>query len=59
MEATTVVSDYKDFGGILGASRIVQSVMGMDQIITINTVEYETVDLAVFELPDEIKAMMK
>jgi hypothetical protein len=59
MEATTVVSDYKDFGGILGASRIVQSVMGMDQIITINTIEYETVDLAVFELPDEIKAMMK
>jgi hypothetical protein len=59
MEATTVVSDYKDFGGVLGASRIVQSVMGMDQIITITTVEYETVDLAVFELPDEIKAMMK
>ena len=59
MEATTVVSDYKDLGGVLGATRIVQSVMGMDQIITISAVEYQTVDLTVFEIPAEIKAMMK
>jgi len=59
MEATTVVSDYKDLGGILAATRIVQSVMGMEQIITFSTVEYDTVDLTVFEIPAEIKAMMK
>jgi len=59
IETTSVLSDYKDFGGILGASRTVQSMMGMDQIITVNTVEYDTVDSTVFELPSEIKAMMR
>jgi hypothetical protein len=59
IETTSVVSDYKDFGGILGATRTVQTMMGMEQIIMVNTVEYDNVDLAVFELPNDIKAMMK
>ena len=59
IEATTVVSDYQDFGGILAPTRTVQSMMGMEQIISVTTVEYDTVDPAVFELPDEIKAMMQ
>lgn len=59
MESTTVLSDYKDFGGILSAGKMVQTVMGMDQVITINEVEYDTVDPTVFELPAEIKAMIE
>jgi hypothetical protein len=30
----------------------------MEQIISVTTVEYDTVDPAVFELPDDIKAML-
>jgi hypothetical protein len=58
IEATTVVSDYQHFGGILAPTRTVQSMMGMEQIISVTTVEYDTVDPAVFELPDDIKAML-
>jgi len=59
METTTVLSDYKDFGGILTPWRIVQRVMGMEQIMTITAIDYDAVDPAVFALPDEIKALVK
>jgi hypothetical protein len=59
METTTVLSDYKDFGGILAPSRMVQRVMGMEQIITVTAIDYDAVDPAVFALPDEITALLK
>lgn len=58
METTTVVSDYQDFGGILVPTMTVQETMGMEQVITVTSVEFDTVDPAVFALPAEIAAMV-
>lgn len=58
VEATTILSDYQDFGGIQVPSRTVQRMMGMEQVITVTTVEFDTVDPAIFALPDEIAALI-
>ncbi len=59
MEATTVLSEFKDFGGIMVPTRTVQTTMGMDQIITVTDVEFDVVDPSVFVLPKEIQALVK
>jgi len=58
MESTSVISDYRDFGGILTPTSIVQTTMGQDQVLTIESVEFDMVDESVFELPNEIKTMV-
>jgi hypothetical protein len=58
METTTVVAEYQDFGGILVPARTVQETMGMEQVITVTAVEFDTVDPEVFTLPAEIAAMV-
>jgi len=56
---TTVESDYKRFGKLMQATTIKQTVMGLQQVITITTVEYDKVDPSVFEPPAAIKAIVK
>lgn len=58
VEAVTVLQDYRDFGGIMLPTRVVQRVMGMEQIMTTDSVAYDAVDPAVFALPDEIKTLL-
>ena len=59
MEATNVVSEYQDIDGQKIAMKMKQSMMGMDQIITIKKAEFVPVDPTVFEVPKEIKALVK
>jgi hypothetical protein len=59
VEATTVLSDFEDFGGILIPTTTVLTTMGVDQIITVTAVEFDTVDPSVFGLPKEIQALVK
>jgi hypothetical protein len=54
---TTVISDYKEFGDLLVATKTVQQMMGMEQIFTVSGIEDVDPDPAMFELPAEIKAM--
>jgi len=56
---TTVMNEYKSFGGLRLATRWVQRSMGVEQTITITNVEFDGVDPAVFALPDRIKALVK
>lgn len=56
---TTVMTEYKTFGGLRLATRWVQRSMGVEQTITITNVEFDGVDPAVFALPDRIKALVK
>lgn len=56
---TTVLSDYKEFGGVLSPSKSVQRVMGMEQVITILEVTDMQRDEALFAIPDEIRALME
>lgn len=57
--ATMTMTDYKDFGGVLLASKVRQEAMGMEQVFTFTTVSYEPIDPSVFALPAEIQALVK
>ena len=57
--ATQIHSDYKKFGGLLVPTTIKQSAMGVQQIVTLTAVEFDSVDPKVFELPAPIKALLK
>jgi hypothetical protein len=57
--ATTVESDYKPFGKLLTPTKLTMTMMGIQQVMTILTVEYDKVDPSVFEPPAQIKALMK
>lgn len=52
-------TDYKDFGGILFATKATQSVLQQVQVVTLVSVEYDTVKPEEFELPAPIKALIK
>lgn len=57
IDAVSRPSDYRMAGGFLVAHRVVQSAMGMQQIMTLVTVEYAPLAPTLFELPPEIKAL--
>lgn len=57
--ATTVERDYKKFGNLLQATTIRSQFSGMEQVITLTAVEYDSVPASVFEMPAEIKALSK
>lgn len=58
IEVQTTLSDYKDFGGVKRAATRMQEMMGMQQIMTIKSIEYDVVPSTAFELPKEIKALV-
>jgi hypothetical protein len=57
--STSVESNYRKFGPLLQPTTIKATAMGLQQVITIASVEYDNVDPAVFEPPAEIKALVK
>ncbi len=59
MEVESFFQEYRKFGPVLMASRIVARAAGQEQIITIANVEYDAVDPAVLALPAEIQALVK
>jgi hypothetical protein len=56
---TSVEGGYKKFGKILQATTVTQKAMGVEQRITLSTIEYDNVDPSVFEPPAPIKALIK
>ncbi|HET7696980.1 MAG TPA: hypothetical protein VFK57_14800 [Vicinamibacterales bacterium] len=59
MTVTTVTGGYKKFGNLLVATAQSQKVMGVEQTITVTSVEFDKVDPAAFTPPDAIKALIK
>ncbi len=59
LKVSQVTTDYKKFDDLLHATSVKVGVMGIQQLFTISSVEYDKVDPAVFELPAEIKALIK
>jgi len=55
--STTVIKEYQDFGGVKIAARSEQSMMGMQQVLTIESVSFEPLGDEVFALPPEIAAL--
>lgn len=59
-DVTTLVSDYKDVGGIKAAMKTRLQVMGQEQVMTFSKVELDGADDAkAFELPPAIKTMVE
>jgi len=59
IEVTTVMSEYRDFGGVKMPMRLTQSAMGQQQVMTVTDIQFDTVPAGAFELPAEIKALLK
>jgi len=55
--AVIAVGDYKDFGDVKLPAKTVTKVMGQQQVMTTDAVEWGGVDEKAFELPAEIKAL--
>jgi hypothetical protein len=56
---TTIETDYKKFGNLLQPTTVRSQVGGLQQVITITSVAYDTVPASTFELPPGIKALLK
>lgn len=58
IEAVTLLQDYAEFGGIRVPTRSVIMAMGMEQVITIEKVDFVPPEPALLALPAEIKALL-
>jgi hypothetical protein len=56
---TQVHSDYKKFGDLLVATTMKQTAMGVEQLLKITSIEFDTVAPSIFEPPAPIKALIK
>lgn len=58
VEATTLFSDYRDFGGVKMPAKTVTSMAGQEMVVTVKEVTPNVVDPSVFELPADVKALV-
>jgi hypothetical protein len=56
---TTIEGDYKKFGPLLQPTTLKQTLMGLQQVFTFTSIEFDKVDPATFEAPAPIKALLK
>ena len=56
---TSVETEYRKFGKLLLPTNIKNTLMGTEQLITIKTVEFDTVPADAFDPPAAIKALIK
>lgn len=59
ISSVVTTTNYKKFGKLLHPVTQKITTMGIDQIITIESIEYDTVDPQLFEPPAAIKALIK
>src|SRR5262249_43735336 len=59
MTLSNTEGGYKQFGKLTQATVLTQKIMGIEQKITLETVEFDTVDPTVFDPPAVIKALIK
>jgi hypothetical protein len=59
MTATTMLKDYKKFGNLLQATTLQQKVGPVEQVIKLESLEYDAVPASAFDPPAAIKALIK
>jgi hypothetical protein len=59
MTATAAMKDYKKFGNLLQATTLHQKVGPVEQVITVESLEYDVVPASAFDPPAAIKALIK
>ncbi len=55
---TNLARDYRKFGPLMQATTFVQRALGLEQVVTISSCEYDTVTDATFDPPAEIRALV-
>lgn len=58
MTATTVMTNYKDFGGVQMPATTTVKTMGQEIVMSVTSIEWDTVEPTAFELPPEIKVLV-
>lgn len=58
MQVTSLLGNYREFGGVRLPTRLRQQMMGQEQVLEIREVEFPPLDESVFELPPEIRALV-
>jgi hypothetical protein len=59
VKTTSIESGYKKFDNLLLATSVVQQIMGVEQKIELASVEFDKVPPGAFDLPEQIKALIK
>jgi hypothetical protein len=59
IEVTSIVRHYRKAGGTLQPHQLVQKMMGVEQVITLERLEFNTVDAAAFAMPPAVRALLK
>jgi hypothetical protein len=59
MNITVSQTDYKKFGDVMVPTTLKQSVSGVQNVITIKSMEFDNVPESTFDIPDKIKALIK
>ncbi|MBI2949404.1 MAG: hypothetical protein HYY23_17325 [Verrucomicrobia bacterium] len=59
VEATNVLDEYKKFNDVLFATKVTQRMGPIEQTMVLNQYELNQVEDSKFELPDQIKALVK
>jgi hypothetical protein len=59
LTATSVETQYRRFGSLLQPTLLKQTAMGVEQVITLDRIEYDNVEPSVFEPPAAIKVLVK
>jgi len=54
----SILRDYKKFGSLMQATLLIQKTMGIEQIVRLTSIEYNTVPANAFDLPPQIKALI-
>ena len=56
---TTIVSGWREFGGVLMPTVTRMKMMGLEQVITIHSIDFAAIDPKAFELPPSIAALTR
>jgi hypothetical protein len=59
LQATTIESDYRKFGNLLVPTKIRQTAMGVETVLTLSEVVFDDVPESAFDPPAPIKALIK
>lgn len=59
VEVTSIIRDYRKVGTSMQAHQMVQKMMGVEQVITLEKFEFNTVPAGAFAMPPAVKALIK
>lgn len=59
IEMVSVLEEFREFDGVMIPTVMRQTIMGMEQIMTLTDIRFETPDPALFELPAPIQTLLE